>query len=662
MQFQILNLVIWPKNDNLAPQVVEFQPGKLNVITGASRTGKSAIIPIIDYCLASKECTIPIDTIRDHASWYGIVVSTSIEKILIARKVPSGNQSSNDFFILRGKQVVIPLQIDEANETTDGIKLMLDGLAALPYLNLHGTSENIAYQSRLGFRDLMAFVFQSQDIVANQNILFYKTHAHEHRERLRNWFPFIIGAETTEILQARIRIQDIERTLNRLNREVQRMGSISDAWIQNMQGHLRIAREYGLLGDDYVESNNTEYLLEIAGELLEKIPDHSSTALTNIETSTSQLTELEKEDEILSLQIATGKKRLQDLKGLQTGFMDYGNSVKRKKNRLHISQWLLDMKGDSGTCPSCGSTEHNKAKAEIDKIAKAFEKLELESKKVAEVPGSFTREEENLRSEIDQLLEKKKLLNNRFDLLRINDVKVQEEFHQRKNMFLFLGQLRANFDYFKKLGDDGQYQKEIDALQAEYDRLKIIVDSQGVNKRIEAATDRISSKMLDYLKTLDVENKYKEVAPKFDIKDLNIKVLGTSEIWHYLSQVGSASNWVSFHVALMCALQEFFNSMKNSPVPSFVIFDQPSQVYFPKLKKSAESEETDIRFEVDEDAEAVRKIFRTIATSISKSSGMWQAIVLDHADETIYGDESVHEVAVWRDGVKLIPIEWYEND
>ena len=58
----------------------------------------------------------------------------------------------------------------------------------------------MGFQARMGFRDLMAFVFQTQDIVANQNILFYKTHAHEHRERLRNWFPFILGAENLEIL------------------------------------------------------------------------------------------------------------------------------------------------------------------------------------------------------------------------------------------------------------------------------------------------------------------------------------------------------------------------------------------------------------------------------------------------------------------------------
>ncbi len=49
MQFQILKLIVWPKFRELSPQEIKFKLGKLNVITGASRTGKSAIIPIIDY-------------------------------------------------------------------------------------------------------------------------------------------------------------------------------------------------------------------------------------------------------------------------------------------------------------------------------------------------------------------------------------------------------------------------------------------------------------------------------------------------------------------------------------------------------------------------------------------------------------------------------------
>ncbi|MEB0250206.1 DUF3732 domain-containing protein [Mucilaginibacter sp. 5C4] len=109
----------------------------------------------------------------------------------------------------------------------------------------------------------------------------------------------------------------------------------------------------------------------------------------------------------------------------------------------------------------------------------------------------------------------------------------------------------------------------------------------------------------------------------------------------------------------MCALQEYFLSQPLSCVPSFVIFDQPSQVYFPKLKRNQIPAESDLQFP-DEDVEAVKGMFRTIADSIRAMNGRWQSIILDHADDTIYGNlEGVHEVEVWRDGNKLIPEAWY---
>ena len=53
-------------------------------------------------------------------------------------------------------------------------------------------------------------------------------------------------------------------------------------------------------------------------------------------------------------------------------------------------------------------------------------------------------------------------------------------------------------------------------------------------------------------------------------------------------------------------------------------------------------------------------MFSTIAKSVSDAKGAWQGIILDHADESIYGKiDGIHEVDVWREGKKLIPEEWY---
>lgn len=41
MHFQILKLILWSKAGH-TPRIVEFEPGTANVISGASKTGKSA--------------------------------------------------------------------------------------------------------------------------------------------------------------------------------------------------------------------------------------------------------------------------------------------------------------------------------------------------------------------------------------------------------------------------------------------------------------------------------------------------------------------------------------------------------------------------------------------------------------------------------------------
>ena len=658
MKFQLLKLIIWPKFEDFAPKIVTFEPEKVNVITGVSRTGKSAIIPIIDYCLASNDCFIPIDTIRDHASWYGVVIQTETEEILISRRVPDGNKVSNDFYLSKGSDVSIPTKIKEANEKAEGVKHILNTISSVPYFSLGGEDAIKGYQARLGFRDLMALVFQTQDIVANQNILFYKTHKHEHRERLRNWFPFILGAEDINILEARQRLQVVEKRLNKLRREFDKEKAVSDSWMANLLGHINVAKEYGLYDEEISDVTKPEELLLAANYILEHITEHSQTELKDIEKSNNEMLALEVEDEHLSTEIGVVKKRLNDVKLLKSGLEDYGNSVRKRVDRLHISQWLEDIAFESQECPVCGNSEHPNSTAELAKISSAFKIYEMESKNIAEVPTSFSREEERIKIELEDLFEQKKKYQNRFDLLLSRDKKAQEEFQRKKNMFIFLGHLKASMERFESLGDGSEFQKEIASLEKEYSSLNKLVDSKGVQRRVDAATLKISQSILNHFKTLDIESKYRRTAPKFNVKDLNISVLSSDDNWHFLAEVGSASNWVSFHLALMCSLQEYFLERKTSCVPSFVIFDQPSQVYFPKTKRG-DDVENDPQY-VDEDVAAVKSMFQTLAKSVLDSEGAWQCIILDHADSDIYGDiDGVHEVEEWRNGNKLIPEEWY---
>ena len=664
MYFQLSNLIVWPKNREFPPEVIQFKLGQVNVITGGSRSGKSAIIPIIDYCLASSECNIPIDTIRDNSSWYGVLVVTEDEQLLIARKGPIGKDASDEFYLSRGATISIPPAIDAPNQKQNNIKHLLNSISGMPYFKLNGEEDARGYQERLSFRDLMALVFQSQEVVANQNILFYKTHAHEHRQRLRNWLPYILGAENIDVLEARQRLSIVQSRLNQLRKEEEKAKKVSSSWLSNMTGHLNVAKSYGLLSEDYIPTNNAQELLETARNISKSLPEHPQPTLAQVDQASKDLIFLEQDDNKVSDEISLLRKRLEDLRRLRAGLVDYGGSAKRRADRLHISKWMQDIASEGHECPLCGSEEHKRTNAEIGKIAAAFALVEEAANKTTEVPASFAREEATLKLHLDGALTKKKNLNSRLDVSLAQNKAAKEQFDRRQNMHFFLGHLKASLETFESLTRDGSFGEKIKTLEGEEKNLQAILDPAGVKRRLDAALGEISQLALARLKTLDVEEKYKKVPPEFSVTDLNLRVRSDDGHWHFLSEVGSASNWLSFHIAFICALHEYFNDVEGSAfssVPSFSVFDQPSQVYFPKTIRGVAEEKQDKSRYADEDFVAVVGIFKTLAASVKAQKGKWQCIVLDHARDEIYKDiEGVHEVAEWRGGKRLIPSAWYE--
>lgn len=228
MRFHIKELVLWPRDPALDPQRVSFSTADLNVISGISRTGKSAVIPIIDYCLGSDTCQIPVNTIRDRCSWFGVVVSIDAGELLLARREPGTQRTTADMFVLNGPSVQPPQRIDAKNASVDVVKRMLDELAGLTQLDFDIDASGSGFKGRPSFRDLVAFMFQPQNIIANQNILFFKGDTHEHREKLRTIFPYVLGAVSSSTLAKLHELNELRRDLLRKDRELASLKEVSD--------------------------------------------------------------------------------------------------------------------------------------------------------------------------------------------------------------------------------------------------------------------------------------------------------------------------------------------------------------------------------------------------------------------------------------------------
>src|SRR5688572_20212166 len=64
---------------------VSFTPG-VNVITGKSSTGKSAMIEIFDYCFGSEDFTVPDGVITENSVIYFVVLKVKESNLILARR------------------------------------------------------------------------------------------------------------------------------------------------------------------------------------------------------------------------------------------------------------------------------------------------------------------------------------------------------------------------------------------------------------------------------------------------------------------------------------------------------------------------------------------------------------------------------------------------
>jgi len=206
---------------------------------------------------------------------------------------------------------------------------------------------------------------------------------------------------------------------------------------------------------------------------------------------------------------------------------------------------------------------------------------------------------------------------------------------------------------FDRADESGGLRGEIAELQAQIAVLQKTVSEADIQRKLRNALDRIAHQANKLVPQLDAE--WPDAPIRLLIEDLTVKVLrGTRE--DYLWEIGSGANWLAYHVATMLALQHFFLEEPHHPVPGLLIFDQPSQVYFPK--RAAGDDTAEVVTWRDQDIVAVRKVFALLGAEATAAKTRLQIIVLDHADDDVWGGlPGVRLIEEWR-GKALVPASW----
>jgi hypothetical protein len=659
MYFQIKEIILWPKNQSFKPRRLPFETGKVNVISGASRTGKSAVIPIIDYCLGSSKCLIPVNTIRTACAWFGVIVKTAAGEKLFARPEPGDQRSTDEMYILEAATIHEIPEFLSKNTNRNHVCAVLDELAGLTNLDFGGGDSQSGFDARPGFRDLSAFIFQPQNVIANPDVLFYKTNTYEHREKLIKIFPYILGAITAELLAKQHELNRLKTELKRKEREMKNAQEFSAQWLAELRAKVSEAREFGLLSSDQAAEPSREEMIQQLRGLVEATDVTIAVTESTISGSMRELQGLESEESEVSKDLSALRKRLEEMNRIRKGAASYHHGMQIQYERLQVSSWLTAQRSGDEGCPVCGG--HLEPSADkLEQLNRALVAIEEEAGDAFEIPPAFDREMQRVSAEITGTTDKLQAVQIRTKALTQRSSDAKKMNYQTKMVERFIGRLENALQLQQKLAGDGELIAEVEQLRERVQQLDTEVRHGNPEARKRQALDVLNANAVRLLPDLDSERPNDPVS--LEIKDLTVKVTGTDRS-DYLSEIGSGSNWLSYHVAMILALQQFFISLRHSPVPGFVVIDQPSQVYFPKkvvLREDEAIEEPE--FKRDEDIAAVRKVFNVLGSVVGTAKGKLQVIVLDHAPRDVWGGiDNVVGLEEWRDGLKLVPVEWVDN-
>jgi hypothetical protein len=661
MKLAILKVILWPKDATQSPRVIHFLPDKINIITGENGTGKSTLTWIIDYCLGSEKCSIPVGLIREVTAWFGLHLQLANTEMIVARRNPEDQQTTTDIYWAEGLRLDVPATV-EKNARVEDLKNRFNQIALLPSLDF-STDENVGFGGRPSFRDMAAFNFQPQHIVANPYTFFYKADTTRHREKLRIIFPLVLGTIDATTLAKQRDLKDTEREHDRLRRELEARLGAARAWEGEVESYYLQARTLGLLPDSPSPESNwhlDKYILE-----LQKVPNSVRRMdLPDIQEGTSEaavteLTRVINEEDQLAQEIGSIRRRLGKLDLLASTIGEYGTTLTGQEDRLNGVGWFEGKLQDTHECPVCAAihNEGNPRLAELQTLARELKSL---TASVHQAPAKLDQELAVLRLELREREAAISKARQKRNYLEDHSAELSAQGQRVRQIYLFVGRVEQALENVTASRNVDDLRETVRTLAQRIAELKRDLDPRTQRDRLNAAIDSVSAKIADYARLLQLEHATENV--RLNTSELTLQFSPLSGRTDFLWEVGSGQNWVGYHIAGLLALHEHFLNSSINPVPRFLVIDQPSQVYFPDAWPSMKEVPSGKgRIAVSSDIEGVRRIFSALSHFFDEVAAQFQVIVTEHAGSITWdGIPHVHLVGNWRHGHEefLIPAAW----
>lgn len=644
---QLLSIVLYNADGRI--RLVGFTPGQLNIVTGESRTGKGALLTIADYCLGRDTMQVPAGPITDTVAWYATLWQLEAGQVFVARPAPAPGRATTQQAMLEfGTKLQLP-QLKDLRVNADSRTLRTEIGRRI------GIEENITDPDpRSGRQPLEATLaqaamlcLQSQNEIASSTALFHRQGERGIQDALRDTIPYFLGAVPRNQALKRAQLRTARQILQRADAALRAAEVAAQTIDLELRALYEEALAAGLIAD--AETGDRAALIRtLQGARIARPPAPEPVSADNLGRQ-DRFVALEGRARALGRdlqEVLASRALLLDQRNEES---DYEQSLQLQAGRL-ASLGLLELGAAASQEPACPACGH-------------------QTDETDPTPAALRSGLDRLRDQLDGLAAARPSQRGALAGLDARATALRDEL---AGVRLALNALRTA-DRVADLADAGSRDFTRGRIDAILSRVNTADDTEllrlHTNAERAAATvaaleaelnddedrEQLTSRLLvvgrdmtAYADRLELEHSSGSV--RLDLARLTV-VTDTERGPIALDRIGSAANWIGYHLATHLALHRYF-TRQGRPVPRFLILDQPTQAHYP----SEVSLQSGIP-ESDADRDAVDRLFRLLYDVAVELTPQFQIIVCDHANlpQKWFQDSVAHN---WRDGRKLIPRDW----
>ncbi|WP_061008823.1 DUF3732 domain-containing protein [Vibrio sp. CUB2] len=613
---------------------ISFNQG-LNIITGDSKTGKSALIEIVDYCLFSKRSTIPVGKVTDWTEIFCVIYQLNNKKLIIARpkntlqKCYFSVETDFDTEKLLNRSYFDSQSLKDINKA----QLSFEQHLGLSVSTTRTSSEQMrTSHSKATIRDASSIMFQHQNLIANKHSIFYRFDDYYKRSKVISDFPIHLGWADGDYFLLKREQEEILKKLKR-----RKNNKITEKKERDYQINLikePIEFYYKSLNLVLDESNFNLKRLKFIAENLPSVPN---TAYENSDIE-NQVLFLKKERVEHQKELTKLTKYIDRLSCGTSDAFEYDNTL---STILDITHPEIQTE-KKVFCPLC-ETESKGIQLALNKVSESHNVLKQELARI----GTFKRDSSEYLEKLlkDRQETKRKIRSTTLKIRQLENAHaISKNSDLSATLYTLRGMIASNLKIILDESKENlKEEHEESSLAERLFKIEERIAGYDLKAKIQKANELINTTM-EYLKEkLDFEEELRDGEMRFDLSTFD---------FHYfykkkkimLSEMGSGANWLACHLAIFLSLLRLSVREKSS-LPAVLFIDQPSQVYFPKVRETFSTTHKDELLideqeeKVDENIKQVVNIFTVINDFLDylvDKEGLKykpQVIVLEHADE-----------------------------